>query len=118
MIENDVKKGDCATVVGLFHKHPATVVFVDERRMLVQEDRLHPTIYGVATDSQYLIAEWRSSPSQNKFIYVTRDLQGVIRGFTRRKNSKKWHSADPGKNLSIIVGKRQYEQRDPGAALP
>lgn len=116
MNEPDPKKGDPATIVGLFHKHPGTVILIQERRMLVQEDLLLGSIHHVP---DYLVCEKPgAAKGEQKFCHVMRDTHGVIRGFTRRKNSKKWHSSDPGKNLGVIVGKRQYEQKDPGAALP
>ena len=88
------KAGMGATLIGFWDQIPCTVVLVQERRMLVQEDTVQP-------DGSY-----------------ARNPQGVLRGFVRQKNAKKWHyaadkqSGEKGRTLGILIGQRKYHQPD------
>ena len=85
------KVGMGATLIGFWDQIPCTVILVEARRMLVQEDEV------VSTADGY---EFR------------RNTRGVIRGFKRVLNSKRWrYAADKnvrdGQTLNIVAGERR-----------
>lgn len=92
------KKGDGVTLMTAWNRWPATVILVEPRRMLVQEDAL----------------EW-DEPSKEQVF--RRHMRGRIHGFRRRLNSKKWTYASDwmikGQSLlGVYVGKREYDEPD------
>lgn len=89
-------KGEGVTLVTAWARWPATVVSVEPRRLIVQEDE-------IVLD-----------PANHEF---RRNMRGTLHFFKRRINSAKWNHAgekrvDDKPVLGIIIGERQYEEPD------
>ena len=96
------EKGQAATLITAWTRQPATIVMVQPRRMLVQEDLV-------------------SLSSEGRIVFH-RNLRGVIHGFRRRIGTQKWSYASDWlirgqRTLGVIVGERLYEEPEIGEDL-
>ncbi len=80
-----------ATLMGFAHRHPCTVIFFDEKRLIVQEDKMRP-------DSTY--ESWTCQ----------RDEKGKLWTFVRRKGSNRWKPSGGEVGIGIAIGRKMYCQ--------
>lgn len=82
-------RGGEATLLGIFHQHPCTVVSVNDRELIIQEDRVL-----VVHDE----------------VQVSRDLRGKLWFFVRRKGSSRWRMSDGAVGLNVLIGEKRYSE--------
>lgn len=91
----DARKGLGCTLITAWTRRPATIILVEPRRMLVQEDLV--------------------IPNEQTIFRTERLVTGTIHGFRRVLNSKKWTYASDWRirgqrTLGVIIGQRMFEE--------